>query len=108
MKRVLLICFILLLSACTLETIEEEHSKAGSKFVFDNDLTILTKENPETGIVALDAMFKVSLAEESITGINKFVCEMFLAGTKKRTRNDIAREIEEVGGEISYKLYKEF
>ncbi|OYT32347.1 hypothetical protein B6U93_02215 [Candidatus Woesearchaeota archaeon ex4484_78] len=100
---------LLLLAACTsLQVVEESHSAAGSKYVLGNGITVLMKENHNTGLVAIDALFKVGLTQEPKPGMNNFVAKMLLRGTKKRTGEDILSQIENVGGSISSRTFAEY
>jgi zinc protease len=106
MKKVALL--LILLAACT-SVSYEEHTDAGSKYVLNNGLTVLLKENPDTGMVAIDLMVKKSLAANGDKhGLGYFTNRMLLAGTNKRTREQITKEIEAVGGSIQARTYAEY
>lgn len=106
MKRYLLL--LLLLAGCA-SVAYEEHTDAGSKYVLDNGLTIILKENPDTGMVALDYMVKKSIATDGeLNGLGYFTTRMLLAGTTSRTKEQIVKEIESVGGSIQARTYAEY
>jgi zinc protease len=106
MKRIALL--LILLAACT-SVSYEEHTDAGSKYVLANGMTILLKKNPDTGMVAIDLMVKKSLAANGDKyGLGYFTNRMLLAGTAKRTREQITKEIEAVGGSIQARTYAEY
>ncbi len=99
---------LILLAACT-SVSYEEHTDAGSKYVLKNGMTVLLKENPDTGMVGIDLMLKKSLAANGeLHGLGLFTNRMLLAGTEKRTREQIVREIEAVGGTIRARTYAEY
>ncbi len=106
MKKIALL--LILLSACT-SVSYEEHTDAGSKHVLGNGLTLLMKENPDTGMVAIDLMVQKSIAANGEKhGLGYFTNRMLLAGTTKRSREDITREIEAAGGSIEARTFAEF
>ncbi len=103
MRRIALL--LILLAACT-SVSYEEHSDAGSKYILNNGMTILLKENPDTGVVAIDLMVKKTLAANgNKPGLGYFTNRMLLTGTEKRTREQLTREIETVGGSIQARTY---
>lgn len=106
MRRIILL--LLLLTACS-RAVYEEHTDAGSKYVLNNGMTVLLKENHDTGMVAIDYMIKKTIAaDEEKHGLGYFTTRMLLAGTKTRTREQITREIEAVGGSITARTYAEY
>jgi predicted Zn-dependent peptidase len=106
MRRIALL--LILLAACT-SVSYEEHSDAGSKYILNNGMTILLKENPDTGVVAIDLMVKKTLsANGNKPGLGYFTNRMLLTGTEKRTREQLTREIETVGGSIQARTYAEY
>ncbi|MEM3154537.1 MAG: pitrilysin family protein [Candidatus Woesearchaeota archaeon] len=106
MKRIILL--LILLSACT-SISYEEHTNAGSKYVLKNGMIILLKENPDTGIVAIDLMVKKSLAANGDKhGLGYFTNRMLMAGTPTRTKEQITKEIESAGGTIQARTYAEY
>lgn len=106
MKRLAII--LLILCACASVSYEEK-TDAGSKYVFTNGLTVLVKDNDDTGMVAIDVLTKLSLAEEGGKhGINHFLNRVLLSGTTTRTREEIVQTIEEAGGTITARTYAEY
>jgi len=106
MKRIIIL--LLLLAACT-SVSYEEHTDAGSKYVLPNGMIILLKENPDTGMIAIDLMVKKSLAADGEKhGLGYFTNRLLLSGTEKRTREEIQKEIESVGGGIQARTYAEY
>ncbi len=107
MKR-LLVLILIFLAGCT-SFAYEEHTDAGSKYVMNNGMTVLLKENPDTGMAAMDLIVKRSIAaDENLPGLSHFTNRMLLAGTKTRTREQINAEIENAGGSISARTYAEY
>lgn len=74
-----------------------------TKTILDNGLTILIRENHNLPIVTIQAVFKGGpcFEPEGKNGLCNFTQLMLLKGTKNRTRDAIAFEIESRGGEIS-------
>ncbi|HLF54105.1 MAG TPA: pitrilysin family protein, partial [Candidatus Nanoarchaeia archaeon] len=106
MKRALL---LLLLISCTTSFVYEEHTDAGSKYVLPNGMTLLLKENHDTGMVAIDVFVARSIASDGdLHGLSNFANRMLLTGTEKRTREDITNEMENAGGSIGTRTYVEF
>ncbi len=106
MKKIIIL--LILLTACT-SVSYQEHTNAGSKYVLDNGMIILLKENPDTGMIGIDFMVKKSLAADGNKyGLGFLTNRMLLAGTEKRTRQDIIREIESAGGTIKARTYAEY
>ncbi len=106
MKKIAIL--LILLAACT-SVSYEEHTSAGSKYALDNGMIVIMKENPDTGMTAIDLMLKRSIAADgSKHGLSYFTNRMLLAGTTKRTREDITREIEAIGGSILARTYVEY
>ena len=91
MKQIAIL--LILLAACT-SVSYEEHTDAGSKYILGNGLTVILKENPETGMVAIDLMIKKSIAADGEKhGLGFFTTRMLLAGTKTRTRENIQQQL---------------
>lgn len=72
------------------------------KFILKNGLTVLLKQRP-TNSVAIEVTVKVGSNDEPlrIKGISHFIEHMLFEGTKKRSAQQIANEIESIGGEIN-------
>lgn len=73
------------------------------KFEVANGLRILVREDPRLPLVAMSAVFRGGLLAESRqnNGITRLMAKTLLKGTKTRTAEQIADEIEAVGGSIS-------
>lgn len=74
-----------------------------TKVELENGLVVLLGEDPVHPIVSIRALFKggVRVEGEGIWGISNLVRRMLLKGTKARSGEEIAREIEALGGKIS-------
>ncbi len=72
------------------------------RFVLKNGLTVLIKQKP-TNAVAVEVTVKVGSNHETSKnrGISHFVEHMLFEGTKKRNAQQIANDIEKIGGEIN-------
>ncbi len=73
------------------------------KYILDNGLTLIIKEDHTSPIVALCCTVKAGSTTEgelSGSGISHFVEHMFFKGTAQRGVGDIARQIREAGGRI--------
>lgn len=72
------------------------------RFVLKNGLTVLLKQRP-TSSVAIEVTIKVGSNYEPLRlkGISHFIEHMLFEGTKKRSAQQIANEIESIGGEIN-------
>ncbi|MDP2908430.1 MAG: pitrilysin family protein [Nanoarchaeota archaeon] len=72
------------------------------RFVLKNGLTLLLKQRP-TNSVAVEVTVKVGSNYEPlrISGVSHFIEHMLFESTKKRTAQQIANEIEKIGGEIN-------
>src|SRR5881275_1850433 len=73
------------------------------KFELSNGLRLLVREDPRLPLVAMGAVFRGGLLAESPqnNGITHLMAKVLLKGTKTRTAEQIANEIEAVGGSIS-------
>ena len=73
------------------------------KFELSNGLGILVREDPRLPLVAMGAVFRSGLLAETAqtNGITRLMAKVLLKGTKTRTAEQIANEIEAVGGSIS-------
>src|SRR5207244_9198865 len=73
------------------------------KFELSNGLRLSVREDPRLPIVAMGAVFRGGLLAESPqdNGITHLMAKVLLKGTKTRTAEQIANEIEAVGGSIS-------
>jgi zinc protease len=73
------------------------------KFELSNGLRLLVREDPRLPLVAMGAVFRGGLLAETPqdNGITHLMAKVLLKGTKTRTAEQIANEIEAVGGSIS-------
>src|SRR2546421_11835532 len=73
------------------------------KFDLPNGLRLLVREDPRLPIVAMGAVFRGGLLAETpqTNGITRLMAKVLLKGTKTRTAEQIANQIEAVGGSIS-------
>src|ERR1041385_8865323 len=73
------------------------------KFDLANGLRLLVREDPRLPVVAIGAVFRGGLLAENPedNGITRLMAKVLLKGTKTRTAEQIANEIEAVGGSIS-------
>jgi len=72
------------------------------KFELPNGLRLLVKENHRLPFVEFRAVFKGGVLAETPdkNGVTQLLARMLLKGTKRRSAEDIASEIESVGGNI--------
>src|SRR2546426_1619119 len=89
-------------------TAKAEGAKAAAaaeiqKFELSNGLRLLVREDRRLPLVAMGAVFRGGLlAETSQTnGIGRLMAKVLLKGTKTRTAEQIANQIEAVGGSIA-------
>src|SRR5213075_1898795 len=73
------------------------------KFELSNGLRLLVREDPRLPLVAMGAVFRGGLLAENPqdNGVTHLMAKVLLKGTKTRTAEQIANEIEAVGGSIS-------
>ena len=73
------------------------------KFVFPNGLRLLVREDSRLPLVSTIACFKAGLLAETAgdNGITRLFAKVVTRGTKTRTADQIADEIEAAGGSIS-------
>jgi zinc protease len=73
-----------------------------NKVVLDNGLTVLLKRNLNYPLVSMQAYLKggVRYENQGNNGLFNFTARMLLKGTKKLTAEQIAREIDTMGGSI--------
>ncbi len=73
------------------------------KFELSNGLRLLVREDPRLPLVSLCASFKAGLLAETAAdnGITRLLSKVLLKGTKTRTAEQLADEIEELGGSIA-------
>src|SRR6266404_5238929 len=73
------------------------------KFDLPNGLRLLVREDPRLPLVGMGAVFRGGLLAETpqTNGITRLLAKVLLKGTKTRTAEQIANQIEAVGGSIS-------
>lgn len=73
------------------------------KFTLANGLRLLVREDHRLPLVSINAVFRGGLLAETkaTNGITKLFSRSLLKGTKSRTAEQIAEQIEDVGGSIS-------
>src|SRR4029434_9541150 len=73
------------------------------EFKLSNGLRILVREDRRLPLVAMGAVFRSGLLAETpkTNGITRLMAKVLLKGTKTRTAEQIANQIEAVGGSIS-------
>jgi len=74
-----------------------------SKYRLKNGMSVLVREDHALPIVYIRAVLKGGVRVESIdtNGLSNMTAAMLLKGTKRRTRQEIARSVEEAGGSVS-------
>jgi zinc protease len=81
-----------------------EHVSAGEiqRFVLANGLRLLVREDPRVPLVSIAATFRAGLLAETpeTNGITRLAAKALLKGTPTRTAEQIADELESVGGGI--------
>ena len=72
------------------------------KFELSNGLRILVREDARLPLVSITAVFRSGLLAETpqTNGITRLMAKVLLKGTKTRTAEQIANQIEAVGGSI--------
>ena len=72
------------------------------KYELSNGIRVLLKRNPAVPLFSVHAAFLGGLRyeDESTNGISNFVAQMFTRGTSSRSAEDIAVEIEGLGGSV--------
>src|SRR4029077_3476024 len=73
------------------------------KFELTNGLRLLVREDARLPLVAMSAVFRSGLLAETpqTNGITRLLARTLIKGTTTRTAEQIANEIEAVGGSIS-------
>ncbi|MGZ3709310.1 MAG: M16 family metallopeptidase [Bdellovibrionota bacterium] len=73
------------------------------KTVFPNGLTLLTERHPQFRSLSMGVWVKVGTRHERGTeaGASHFLEHMLFKGTERRTALDIAKEVDQVGGEFN-------
>jgi len=83
-------------------TVETSAQHPVQKFELPNGLRLLVKEDHRLPFVEFRTVFQGGVLAETPenNGITQLLGRMFLKGTKRRTAEQIAREIESVGGSL--------
>ena len=73
------------------------------EFELSNGLRLLVREDPRLPLVSITAVFRSGLLAETpqTNGITRLTARTLLKGTKTRTAEQIANQIEAIGGSIS-------
>lgn len=73
------------------------------KFELSNGLRLLVREDPRLPLISMTAVFRGGLLAETpqTNGITRLTARVLLKGTKTRTAEQIADQIEAIGGSIS-------
>lgn len=73
------------------------------KFELSNGLRLLVREDPRLPLVSMTAVFRSGLLAETpqTNGITRLTTRAILKGTKTRTAEQLADQIEAIGGSIS-------
>jgi zinc protease len=81
----------------------ESRSGQVQKFTLANGLRLLVREDSRLPLVSINAVFRGGLLAETkeTNGITKLYTKALLKGTKSRTAEQIAEQIENTGGSIS-------
>jgi zinc protease len=84
------------------EAADEPAAGEIQKFTLPNGLRLLVREDPRLPLVSINAVFRGGLLAETreTNGITRLYARALLKGTKNRTAEQIADEIEGVGGSI--------
>ncbi len=85
-----------------LSVVSEASEQHIQKFELANGLRLLVKEDHRLPFVEFRSVLKGGVLAESIenNGLTQLTSKMLLKGTKKRSAEDIAKEIESVGGSL--------
>lgn len=83
-------------------TAESQSDEPIQKFELANGLRLLVKENHRLPFVEFRALFQGGVLAENAgnNGVTQLMAKMLIKGTSHRDAEDIAREIESVGGSI--------
>ncbi|HST29261.1 MAG TPA: pitrilysin family protein [Chthoniobacterales bacterium] len=73
------------------------------KFELSNGLRLLVRQDPRLPLVSMTAVFRSGLLAETpqTNGVTRLTARVLLKGTKTRTAEQIADQIEAIGGSIS-------
>ncbi len=89
-------------AAKTMFASEKETGEKTTKVVLENGITLIVKEVHANPTVAFYAVFPGGLRfeESGKNGIGNFTASMLTRGTSKRTREELAKETEEMAGGV--------
>jgi zinc protease len=84
-------------------TAQKEEGGRVIKHALSNGMTLLLKRNPSVPIVTLQFFAKAGLRFEptDAPGISRFMASLLTKGTQTRTKHEIAKRLEDIGGSIS-------
>lgn len=107
--RILSICFIFFLltpdHSSYPQPVKTEFSDGNvNRYVLPNGMTVLLKEDHKNPVAAVEVWVNTGSVTEgrfAASGISHFVEHMIFKGTPKRKVGDIAKEIQNYGGEIN-------
>jgi predicted Zn-dependent peptidase len=79
------------------------------KEVLDNGLTILTERMPQVRSISLGAWLKIGSRSETqeLNGVAHFIEHLLFKGTAHRTAEEIARQVDSIGGHLDAFTAKE-
>jgi predicted Zn-dependent peptidase len=80
-----------------------ELNKSFKKTVFSNGLTLLSERLEQFQSLSIGVWVKIGTRHETpkVAGVSHFLEHMLFKGTKKRSALDIARQVDQVGGEFN-------
>jgi zinc protease len=84
-------------------TTTKASAKQTHKFMLDNGMTLLVRENHAVPIVAMHAVFLGGVWGEdpAHSGVTNFIAEMVTKGTTHRRARELAEQIESIAGDLS-------
>ncbi|MFQ3549402.1 MAG: pitrilysin family protein [Armatimonadota bacterium] len=105
---ILLFIIFIVIFACTSSSFSQTTGIYKDKL--DNEVTLITKPEHGTGLVAIIAAVKVGSSNESFqtAGIGNFVAQLLLAGTALSSAEEVALIAESVGGNIIAQSHFDF
>lgn len=79
------------------------------KEVLDNGLTILTEQMPHVRSISLGIWLKIGSRSEAqeVNGVAHFIEHLLFKGTSHRTAEEIARQVDSIGGHLDAFTAKE-
>jgi zinc protease len=79
-------------------------SKEVNKYVLPNGLSLLMKSNEANDVVSMDVYVKGGKLLQKTPGLTNVLTNLLTKGTESRTAEDIAREMEDLGIDLSADL----